>query len=105
MPEDRLGHLATRADIDRIEAQLLRLAEAVERLVKVEVQQSSHGERLRNIERDLLALETRHEGNADTLNKWINRGLGAWAVAAIIFTVVNAGWGLKFLAAMAAQQP
>lgn len=95
---------ATRADIDRIESQIEKLTEAVHRLIVVEERQSTMGQRLNALEREVAAVSKHATNLESSLARWINRGIGAWAVAALVFAIVNASWGMRFLAMIVAAQ-
>lgn len=86
------------SDVTRIEKQLEKLTEAVTLLARVD-------ERTRVLERDVSDLDTRVAVNTsrinstDTvLNRWINRGIGAWAVVGGAVTIFGF---LKYFAAAA----
>jgi hypothetical protein len=79
------------SDLRRIEEKVDKLTDAVMRLVLVEERQANQGQRIGTVEQRVAVVETsvgKIEGKVD---KWINRGIGVWALAAVLFALVQLG--------------
>lgn len=74
----------------RIERKVDRLADAVEKLVLIEERQTTQGTRIGLIEQRVAGLEVANSSTDRKVEMWINRGIGAWAVFAIVFSLVMA---------------
>lgn len=73
----------------RIERKVDRLADAVEKLVLIEERQTTQGGRLSAIEQRVDALAERLGLTDRKVDMWINRGVGAWAIAATLFALLK----------------
>lgn len=69
----------------RLEQKVDRLTEAITDLVRIEERQLSQGERIGNLEERMSANETAGRATDRKVDQWINRGIGVWALAAVIF--------------------
>lgn len=70
------------ADFERLEDKVDRIATAVEKL-------AVHSLRLDIVEKEQAsAREERMKMRAD-LDKWVNRGWGAWGVVVVVFTLIT----------------
>jgi uncharacterized coiled-coil protein SlyX len=79
------------ADLRRIEEKVDKLTDAVMRLVLVEERQANQGQRIGAVEQRVASTET-SIGKVDSkVDKWINRGIGVWALAAVLFALVQLG--------------
>lgn len=78
-------------DLRRIETKVDKLTDAVMRLVLIEERQSTQGERIGKCESAIAVHDNAIQKTDRILHMWINRGVGAWAVAAVIFTLVQFG--------------
>lgn len=78
-------------DFRRLEGKVDKLAEAVTKLVLVEERQANQGERIGKVEQQMASLETAHNKLDRTTHMWINRGIGVWALAVALFTLVQFG--------------
>lgn len=74
---------------DQIERKIDKLTEAVQKLVLIEERQLTQGQRLGDVEKRQAVLETRHAALDKKVEAWINRGIGAWAIATIIATIAT----------------
>lgn len=83
--------MPTDADLARLEAKVDKLTDAVMRLIVIEERQSSQGERIGAAEQRLAAAETAIAKTDRTLAMWINRGIGVWAVAVVLFSIIQLG--------------
>lgn len=75
------------ANLLRIEEKLDKLTEAVTRLVVIEERQLTQGQRLGALEVKTETLAQRLENTDRVLQKWINFGMGAWAVVGVLFAL------------------
>lgn len=79
-----------RTDLDRLEAKVDRLADAIEKLVLIEERQTTQGHRLGQLEQRLSAAEKAQDATDRKVDTWINRGIGVWAVVAAAFAAFKA---------------
>lgn len=80
----------TPADAKRIETKLDQLLADVGRMLLIEERQKQDWRRMKAIEERLEKVEAKAAKTAQDLEQWINRGVGAWALAATVFA------GLKY---------
>lgn len=78
-------------DFRRLEGKVDKLAEAVTKLVLVEERQANQGERIGKMEQKVASLETAHNKLDRTVQMWVNRGIGVWALAVAIFSILQFG--------------
>lgn len=78
-------------DFRRLEEKVDKLTDAVMRLVLLEERQSNMNERIGVAEQRIASSETAITKVDTKVERWINRGIGAWAVAAVLFTLVQFG--------------
>jgi uncharacterized coiled-coil protein SlyX len=78
----------------RLESKVDKLTDAVQRLILIEERQSSQGERIGKCEANLAVHDQAIHKTQRALDQWINRGIGVWAAAAVLFTLVQ--FGAKF---------
>lgn len=83
--------MTTDEDFRRLESKVDKLTDAVMRLILIEERQSSQGERLNKCEASIASLATAQQKTEKTLHMWINRGIGVWALAVTLFTVLQFG--------------
>jgi hypothetical protein len=81
----------SRDDFGRLEAKVDKLTDAVQRLILIEERQSSQGERIGKCETKIAVNETSIHKTDRKVDQWINRGVGVWAAAAVIFAIVQFG--------------
>lgn len=82
---------ASQEDLRRIEGKVDKLTDAVMRLVLIEERQSTQGERIGRCENAVAGHDSAISHLDKTVHMWINRGVGAWAVAAVMFALVQFG--------------
>jgi hypothetical protein len=87
--------MSTDPDYQRLESKIDKLTDAVMRLVLIEERQSIQGERIDACETRLVELTKLATTTDRKLERWINRGIGAWAVACSLFALVQ--FGVKFI--------
>ena len=78
-------------DFRRLEGKVDKLGDAVQKLILVEERQANQGERIGRVEQRVASVETATVKTDRTLQMWINRGIGVWGLAALIFTLVQFG--------------
>lgn len=83
-------------DFNRLESKVDKLTDAVLRLVLVEERQSAQGERIGLVEQKIAVNESTLVRIDSKVERWINRGIGAWGVAVVLFAIIQ--FGTKVLA-------
>ncbi len=78
-------------NIVRLESKVDKLTDAVMRLVLIEERQTAQGERLGIAEQKIAVNEATVSRVDSKVERWINRGIGAWAVAVVLFAVLQFG--------------
>jgi urocanate hydratase len=78
-------------DFKRLEGKVDKLADAVMKLVLVEERQINQGERIGKVEQRAAAFETAIQRIDRKVEMWINRGIGVWGLAALLFTLLQFG--------------
>lgn len=68
-----------------------KLNDAISKLILFEERQATQGERLGQCEFKIISLETNAIRIEAQVDKWVNRGIGAWAVAALVFAALELG--------------
>jgi len=81
----------TPADLRRIEEKVDRLTDAVQRLILIEERQTTQGERIGKCEAAIAVNESSVQKIDLKVERWINRGIGAWGVAAALFALIQFG--------------
>lgn len=79
------------SDFARLEAKVDKLTDAIQRLILIEERQSSQGERIGKCEAAIAVHDTAIHKTDRVMQQWINRGIGVWAAAAVLFTLVQFG--------------
>lgn len=85
---------------DRIEVKVDSLISAVNRLAVIDERQIESGKRIGQLEDRVAKLEERHKNELDAIresyhvleakvNKWVNMGIGAWAVVVTLYSLYN----------------
>lgn len=80
-------------DFKRIENKVDKLTDAVTRLILLEERQTNQGERIGSVEARSSVLENGLHQTDRKIDQWVNRGIGVWGAAAIIFALVQFGAG------------
>jgi hypothetical protein len=78
-------------NIVRLESKVDKLTDAVMRLVLIEERQTAQGERLGNAEQKIAVNEMTISRVDNKVERWINRGIGAWAIAVVLFAIIQFG--------------
>ena len=76
-------------DFARLEDKVDRLAAAIEKLVLIEERQATQGSRLGAVEQRCAAIETSVINVDRKVDQWVNRGIGVWAIAGVLFALVS----------------
>lgn len=84
---------ATKEDLSRLEDTVKELASAVRQMILIDERQKIQGERIGELEKQNAAQAKELELLQRKVDSWINRGVGAWAVLAVMATLI--GWILK----------
>ena len=79
----------TMQDFARLEEKVDRLAAAIEKLVLIEERQATQGARLGALEQRCAANEAANLAVDRKVDQWVNRGIGVWAIAGVIFALVS----------------
>jgi hypothetical protein len=82
-------------DFQRLEAKVDKLTDAVMRLVLIEERQTTQGERIGACETKLAVNEAAITKTDRKVDQWINRGVGVWLAAMVLFTLAQ--FGAKFI--------
>jgi hypothetical protein len=81
--------MVTETDIKRLEDKLDKLTDAVMRLVILEERQLHLSEQLTHLSQQVTKQGVQFHTLDRTVEKWINRGIGAWGVASAVYVVVE----------------
>lgn len=77
------------ADIQRLEAKVDKLTDAVMRLVILEERQTHTTETLHQLQVNQTAVDINLRKLERSHEKWVNRGIGAWGLACAIYAIVE----------------
>lgn len=89
-----MNDMVSSEDFRRLEAKVDKLTDAIQRLILIEERQSTMGERIGSLESKAAVHEAAVHKVDRKVDMWINRGIGVWAVAAVLFTLVQFGFKL-----------
>lgn len=78
-------------DFKRLEGKVDKLTDAVTRLILVEERQTTQGERIGKVEVTMAQHDVQITANRAEIDRWVQRGIGAWAVAAVLFAIAKLG--------------
>lgn len=81
----------TDEDFKRLESKVDRLGEAVGKLILFEERQANQGERIGKAEQRVAVVETQITKLDNKVEKWVNRGIGVWALAITLFSLMQFG--------------
>ena len=76
-------------DLRRIETKVDKLTDAVTRLILVEERQTAQGVRITSLEDKTEELEYKYNKVDRKVERWVNMGMGAWAIVVVIFAFVQ----------------
>lgn len=81
----------TDSDFQRLESKVDKLTDAITKLVIVEERQANQGERIGKCEAAIAVHGSSIAKTDRVLHQWINRGIGVWAAAGVLFMLVQFG--------------
>jgi len=81
--------MVTETDLKRLEDKLDKLTDAVMRLVILEERQLHLSEQLTHLTKQVAKQDVQFHTLDRTVEKWINRGIGAWGIASAVYVVVE----------------
>ena len=76
-------------DFRRLESKVDKLTDAVGKLILFEERQATQGQRLSNAETKIGIHEVSLQRVDRKVDQWVNRGIGVWAAAAVVFSFVQ----------------
>lgn len=76
-------------DFKRLETKVDKLTDAVGKLILFEERQANQGERIGAVESRCSVNETAIGRTDRKVDQWVNRGMGVWAAAAIVFALIQ----------------
>jgi len=76
-------------DLKRIENKVDKLTDAVTRLILVEERQTAQGVRITDLEEKTEELEKSIHKVDRKVERWVNMGMGAWALLATLFAIAE----------------
>lgn len=76
-------------DLKRIENKVDKLTDAVTRLILVEERQTAQGVRIADLEEKTEDLEKSIHKVDRKVERWVNMGMGAWALLATLFAIAE----------------
>ena len=76
-------------DFRRLESKVDKLTDAVGKLILFEERQATQGERIGSVEIKLGMHDVSLNRVDRKIDQWVNRGIGVWAAAAIVFALVK----------------
>lgn len=76
-------------DLKRIENKVDKLTDAVTRLILVEERQTAQGVRITDLEEKTEELERSIYKVDRKVERWVNMGMGAWALLATLFAIAE----------------
>lgn len=76
-------------DFKRLEAKVDEVHNQLTTIIRLEERQAGHGKRIGDMETTIGVLSAKIETVDQGLRQWVNRGLGVWAAAIAVFTLVQ----------------
>ena len=76
-------------DLKRLEQKLDKLTDAVGKLILFEERQANQGTRIGNVETKIEVHGVHLQRIDKKVDQWVNRGIGVWAAAAIVYSAVQ----------------
>ena len=78
-------------DFSRLEAKVDKLTDAIQRLILIEERQTTQGERIGKVESAVAVHDSAILRTDKKVDQWVNRGIGVWVAATILFTAFQLG--------------
>ncbi len=75
--------------IERLERQMAKLTDVVTQLVRIDERQAQHSHRLDTVEEEQKTQREAIQKNKDEVAKWVNRGMGLWGAAMLLWALFN----------------
>lgn len=76
-------------DFNRLEAKVDKLTDAISKLILFEERQATQGERIGKCETKLAIVEQQVARVDVKVERWVNRGVGVWALAVSLFALIQ----------------
>jgi hypothetical protein len=76
-------------DFRRLESKVDKLTDAVGKLILFEERQATQGERIGSMEGKISVHDVHLQRIDKKVDQWVNRGVGVWAAAAVVFALVK----------------
>ena len=76
-------------DFRRLESKVDKLTDAVGKLILFEERQANQGTRIGAVETQLSVHESMLQRTDRKVDQWVNRGVGVWAAAAIVYSLIQ----------------
>jgi len=76
-------------DFRRLESKVDKLTDAVGKLILFEERQANQGERIGAVEGKISVHDVHLQRIDKKVDQWVNRGVGVWAAAAVVFALVK----------------
>jgi hypothetical protein len=76
-------------DFRRLESKVDKLTDAVGKLILFEERQANQGARIGAVEAQLSVHDDGLQRIDRKIDQWVNRGMGVWAAAAVVFSLVQ----------------
>ena len=76
-------------DFKRLESKVDKLTDAVGKLILIEERQANQGARIDAVEAQLSVQDAMVQRVDRKVDQWVNRGVGIWAAAAVVFSFVQ----------------
>jgi hypothetical protein len=76
-------------DFKRLENKVDKLTDAVGKLILFEERQANQGERIGAVEGKISVHDVHLQRIDKKVDQWVNRGVGVWAAAAVVFALVK----------------
>lgn len=84
-----MSEFATSSDINRLEEKIDDVGKAIKNLILIEERQTNQAAALSTLRADLAAMQKAQAISDKRLDSWINRGVGAWALATVVWAVLT----------------
>jgi hypothetical protein len=76
-------------DFRRLESKVDKLTDAVGKLILFEERQANQGARIGDVETKIGIHDAALQRVDKKVDQWVNRGVGVWAAAAIVYSLVQ----------------
>lgn len=76
-------------DFRRLESKVDKLTDAVGKLILFEERQANQGHQIGDVETKIGIHDAELQRVDRKIDQWVNRGMGVWAAAAVVFSLVQ----------------